>query len=296
MVVFRYYLDKSDYNFSYQFNYIGESRIINNLSIRVIRWITKFVLFFADLIHVISTFTRKQVISIGVNANKIKVYSLGPNNDVVDKKEVILKKTAKKVGSNNKKEILFVGRIVKRKGVRYLIDSLPIVLQKYPETLLKIVGAGLELSKLQDIVKEKKIDKFVRFSGPISNYELALCYNSCDVFVLPSIIDETGDTEGLGLVLLEALFYGKPIVGSNVGGIPDIISDGITGLLVNQKDPVSLAKSIVKIFTNSSFSKKLIMEGQKLLLNKFNWSVGAKQKYSDYISEINKYESELSLV
>ena len=85
----------------------------------------------------------------------------------MDKKEVILKKTAKKVGSNNKKEILFVGRIVKRKGVRYLIDSLPIVLQKYPETLLKIVGAGLELSKLQDIVKEKKIDKVVAIDGVV---------------------------------------------------------------------------------------------------------------------------------
>ncbi|HTY08320.1 MAG TPA: glycosyltransferase family 4 protein, partial [Candidatus Edwardsbacteria bacterium] len=137
-------------------------------------------------------------------------------------------------------EVLTVGRLVERKGVRYLIEAMKHV----PASLnarLVIAGGGPLLEELRSFATDHGVADRVTFTGRISEAELIACYQKAAVYVQPAVIDWRGDTEMLGVVLLEAMHHGVPVVGSNVGGISDIIIDGKTGLLVPQKDPAALA-------------------------------------------------------
>ncbi len=89
----------------------------------------------------------------------------------------------------------------------------------------------------------------------VSDEKLLEIYNSSDLFVLPSIVDSQGNTEGLGVVLLEAMACKLPVIGSNIGGIPDIIQDSETGLLVPQKDSLKISRAIIELIENEDLRK-----------------------------------------
>ncbi len=101
--------------------------------------------------------------------------------------------------------------------------------------------------------------------------ELLGLYNSSDIFVLPSIVDSQGNTEGLGVVLLEAMACKLPVIASNIGGIPDIVHDGVTGMLVPQKDIFQLSSTINNLIKNESLREKIAIEGYYSVQNKFSW-------------------------
>lgn len=171
---------------------------------------------------------------------------------------------------NTYNKILFVGRLIERKGVGFLIDSIPEVLKSI-DVRLDIVGNGPLYRDLKSkINKLNLIDKII-MHGKVSDNKLAQFYQDCDVFVLPSIVDKWGDTEGLGVVLLEAMSFKKPIIASRVGGIVDIIKNGKTGLLVPEKNPRALAQAIVKIFKDKDLSLKLSEAGYQYGVNNFSW-------------------------
>ncbi|HDN83241.1 MAG TPA: glycosyltransferase, partial [Candidatus Altiarchaeales archaeon] len=110
------------------------------------------------------------------------------------------------------------------------------------------------------------------FKGKVSNEELRRCYQNCDVFVLPACIDSRGDTEGLGVVLLEAMSYKKPVIASNVGGIVDIVKDGETGLLVPEKNSQKLAEAIHTVLKNDELASRLGKQGYEFVSRNFNWA------------------------
>ncbi|MEW6042462.1 MAG: glycosyltransferase family 4 protein, partial [Elusimicrobiota bacterium] len=136
-----------------------------------------------------------------------------------------------------------------------------------------IVGSGDHnlIKKLQSLCCELKLESDVFFLGKISEHVLEERYKSCDVFCLPSIVDSRGDTEGLGVVLLEAMNYGRPVVGSSVGGIPDIIKDGQTGLLCKEKNPQDIAEKITMILEDRSFAQRLASQGCEFARQEFGW-------------------------
>ena len=116
-------------------------------------------------------------------------------------------------------QILSVGYLIERKGFEYLIRAMPLVLKKHKHVRLKIVGSGPLESKLKELVYELDLGNEVEIVKNVSDEELLMIYNSSDLFVLPSIVDSQGNTEGLGVVLLEAMACGLPVIGSDVGGI-----------------------------------------------------------------------------
>ncbi|MEO0215160.1 MAG: glycosyltransferase family 4 protein [candidate division WOR-3 bacterium] len=166
--------------------------------------------------------------------------------------------------------ILFVGRLVERKGVRYLIEATKILRGKGVNASLHIVGDGPLRKELEELSKGLGLEDVVLFKGKIGSQELINEYENSNIFVLPSIIDSRGDTEGLGVVLIEALTFGLPVIASRVGGIPDIIIDKETGLLVNEKDPVSLASAIEYLLLNWEEAKKMVIMGQRRIKDKFS--------------------------
>jgi glycosyltransferase involved in cell wall biosynthesis len=168
-------------------------------------------------------------------------------------------------------KLLFVGRLDERKGLRYLLDALPLVLSKYP-IRLRIVGKGILEDEIKRQCQELKLEKVVDFLGFVSKEELANEYASCHIFVLPAIVDSKGDTEGLGIVMIEALAHEKPVIASAVGGIVDVIQSGVTGLLVNEKDPEALAQAIIELIVDPIRAKELGQSGLKDIQVRFGWS------------------------
>ena len=173
---------------------------------------------------------------------------------------------------NKVKVILTVGRVVERKGIVYLIKALPKILAS-TEARLVIVGKGdpsVE-EKLRATVNELGLQEHVVFAGKVTEQELISWYRNCDVFCLPAIVDSQGETEGLGVVLLEALNYARPVVASDVGGIPDIIKDGQTGLLCPQQDPDALARTILKLLADPALGETLGKQGHTFVRQEFSW-------------------------
>lgn len=168
-------------------------------------------------------------------------------------------------------KLLFAGRLDERKGLRYLLEALPLVLAEQSVTL-RIVGEGILEQELRDQCRAMGLDAVVNFLGFVSKEELAEEYASCDIFVLPAIVDSKGDTEGLGIVMIEALAHEKPVVASAVGGIGDVITDGSTGLLVPEKDPAALAQAILTLLSDPTRAEKLGRKGLQDVQSRFSWS------------------------
>jgi glycosyltransferase involved in cell wall biosynthesis len=182
--------------------------------------------------------------------------------------------------------LLFVGRLDERKGLKYLLDALTIVLEKQPVEL-RIVGKGILEDEIKAQCERLGLQEVIRFLGFVSKDELADEYASCDIFVLPAIVDSKGDTEGLGIVMIEALAHQKPVIASAVGGIVDVIKSNRTGILVPEKDSVTLAKTILELLTDPERSKMLGAEGLKDVQTRFSWSKIIPLWESTFASALN---------
>jgi len=180
---------------------------------------------------------------------------------------------------NGKFKILFVGRHIERKGICYLIEAAKYLPKDKFE--IRIVGVGdltEQLKQQAALLDERRETKDERtqsasiiFTGKLSPEALANEYKTANVFVLPAIVDHKGDTEGLGVVLIEAMELGLPIVASNVGGIPDVVVDGESGILVPEKDPVALADAFKRLEANPTLIQKLLAGARKRIDECFTW-------------------------
>ncbi len=179
------------------------------------------------------------------------------------------------------------GRMVERKGFRYLIEAMPYVLEKFPDTKLIIGGDGPERKNLEHIAKKLGISEKVIFPGFIPDEDFPKYIKAADVFVLPSIVDSSGDTEGSATILLEAMACGTPVVGTKVGGVPYAIKDGVGGFLVDEKNPYQLAEKIINLLKNRKVSGKMSKVGGEYIEKKFSWDIIAI-KYIEYFKELMK--------
>jgi len=169
--------------------------------------------------------------------------------------------------------VLYVGRLIDWKGVNDLILAMPKVLTEFPDATLLIAGDGPERKVLNQLAEDPGIRGKVCFAGVRSQAEIREYYSAADVFVLPSIENSDGETEGLGVVLLEAMSCGVPVIGSNVGGIGDIVKHETTGILVPQKDPGAIAQGILRIFEDERLKTKLVLNGRRFVETHFSWDV-----------------------
>lgn len=179
-------------------------------------------------------------------------------------------------------QILSVGYLIERKGFEYLIKAMSYVLKEHKNARLIIVGSGPLESKLKELIYEMGLENEVEIVKNVSDEELLMRYNSSDLFVLPSIVDSQGNTEGLGVVLLEAMACGLPVMGSDVGGISDIIVNGETGLLFNEKDSKKIAEKIKFVIENKPQMDKIAKKGSNFVKMNFSWEKIAESYLSFY--------------
>jgi glycosyltransferase involved in cell wall biosynthesis len=171
--------------------------------------------------------------------------------------------------AGGKFRILFVGRHIERKGIEYLIRAAAML--DADKFQLRIAGGG-DLTEKLKLQAANEAPLQVTFLGKLSAEELENEYKSANCFVLPAIVDSRGDTEGLGVVLIEAAEYGVPIVASGVGGITDVVINDKTGLLVNEKSPRELADAMRKLYDNDNNLCQTLAKNCKAHVRKlFSW-------------------------
>jgi len=174
--------------------------------------------------------------------------------------------------------ILTIGKFIPRKGIEYLIEAMNIIVHKngIKNIKVRIGGRGPLKSKYQDLIQRNDLNRYIDFIGYIPDNDLPSYYTEADVFVLPSIIDDAGDTEGLGVVFLEANACGTPVIGSKVGGIIDVITDNSNGYLVEPKNAEVLVEKILSIKTDEKLRDEMGANGRNEVNSLFRWDEIAK--------------------
>lgn len=247
----------------------------------IFRLIQKITLKNCDMCTVNSSATETEVLKrFPEFKNKIVKIPMGVDLEKFRKKNNVLKKY------KEENIILFVGRLSKQKGVEYLISAMPDVLKKIKNARLLIIGEGQSKQDLEKLTRKLRLDKAIDFLGGVAQEDLVDYYNASKAVVLPSLSSKTG-TEGLGLVLLEAMATKTAVVGSNIGGIKDIIKDKETGLLSEQKNPRSLSKCIITLLKDKNLRGKVALNGQKFVKKNYSWGL-ISNKFSDIYKKTMK--------
>jgi len=182
--------------------------------------------------------------------------------------------------------ILAVGRLVEKKGLVYLIEAMPTVLEAHPEARLDIVGFGPERERLAERVSQLGLDHVVNFLGAVPQPELPRHYQSAAVFVAPFVEAASGDQEGLGLVVAEAIGCLCPVLVGDVPAVHDFFGPEGDGV-VPQRDPGALAKAIIRVLDDPSEAHARALERREAVRLKFSWDVVAKG-YADLFESLLK--------
>ena len=194
----------------------------------------------ADLIVTVSEQLRLKTIKLGIACDKIVTVTNGVNERLFFPRDKT--KQRDKLGLPlDKKIILFVGNMVPVKGVVYLIRAMKVVAEKYPDSLLILIGEGDSRDEYENVVRKLGLDSYVEFLGGKQHGEIPHWINASDVLCLPSL------NEGYPNILLETIACGVPVVATNVGGVPEIVNSDRIGILVESADPVSLASALISI-------------------------------------------------
>jgi phosphatidylinositol alpha-mannosyltransferase len=184
--------------------------------------------------------------------------------------------------------ILFVGRLEPRKGFKVLIKALPYVKAIIPRIKLIVVGGG-PLFKWYSNKVEDEIKENIVFVGTVPPEDLPRYYRSAHIFVSPAI-----GGESFGIVLLEAMASGTPIVASNIPGYSHVVENGREGLLVPPESPQLLASAIVTLLKNARLRKKMGERGREKAIEKYAWSRVAEQiekVYFEALERVDPYAS-----
>lgn len=188
-----------------------------------------------------------------INKDKIHIVQ---NSIDIEKYKALRKKT-----NNSVNKILTINRLVYRKGLLDLVDAAKIVCRENPQTLFTIIGKGPLEKVLKNKIREYHLENNVVMPGEVPHAEIKKYLQEANVFVIPS------HYEGLPLSLLEAIASGKAIVGTDIKGIRDIITNGKNGLLVPKSNPKALARAITRIIINVPLQKKLEENAEKSAQN-----------------------------
>jgi len=248
-----------------------------------VRWLK-----FCNSIVANSEYTASLVAQKKVRRERVFVIPPGVQPEALAK-PLNLEAAKERFGLKDKPTILFVGRLAKRKGVKEFIEkSLVKVVREIPSVCFVIVGDNplQSLTQRDDIVGEIHtvvsqlgLHDHVRLLGSLDDEDLTKLYQLCDVVVLPALAS-ADDVEGFGIVLLEAAAAGRPAVATRVGGIPDAVEDGKSGILVNPGDYERLSQTLVELLSSETARSTLGDYAKNRARERFSWNriVGRYEK------------------
>jgi len=256
---------------------IGRAQGLHNpdsFTIDGIEWWTTYE---ADKIIVTSGFMKAEIQGhFHLPQEKIEII---PNGIDLNKYNASVDRSAVRgrYGVNpGEKLILCVGRLVPQKGIEYLIRAVPTISGRYPEARLIIVGEGWLRGQLEYVARSTGHQWRITFTGWIPDEELIALLNSADVLVVPSIY------EPFGIVALEGMAAGVPVVASDVGGLAEIVEHEDNGVLAYSRNPDSIAWSVDRVLSDPERSKRLVQNARKMVQKTYSWEAIAMKTAEVY--------------
>lgn len=181
---------------------------------------------------------------------------------------------------DRKNRILYLGRLDRRKGLIELLQALKIIKEEIPDAFLIVVGKGPLENDCRKLVKDLNLSDSIVFCGYVESKLIPSYYASCDVYCSPAL-----GGESFGIVLLEAMAVGKPVVASKIPGYDRVIIDGYNGLFFDPKNPQDIAGKIVRILKDKRLRDSLIKNGREFVKN-YSWGSVARKMEEFYRTKL----------
>jgi glycosyltransferase involved in cell wall biosynthesis len=230
----------------------------------------------ADLIVTISNYSLKKIRKCyNIQSGKIRI---APNGVDTERFKPIQTSKAVKLqfGLGSSPIVLFVGSLIPRKGLPFMVEAAEKVIKEKPETQFLIVGEGPLKNQLTQSLAACNLSGNFKFMGKVSDDLLPSVYGCADVFVLPSI------QEGQGIVLLEAQAAGKPVVAFDIGGVNETVRNKETGLLVKRGSTEELADALLRLLSDTDLREKMGADGRTFVAENFTWDLCAQKMLKIY--------------
>jgi glycosyltransferase involved in cell wall biosynthesis len=234
----------------------------------------------ATLIVTISRYSLEKIQQhYGIDANKVRII---PNGVDVEKFKPTENVDAvrQQFGLGNEPCVLFVGSLIPRKGLPFLVEAAKKIVKEQAQTKFLIVGEGPIKNQLATWLEAANLSGNFMFLGNLKEDTLLATYSCADVFVLPSI------QEGQGIVLLEAQAAAKPVVAFDVGGVNEAVRNGETGLLVERGRNGELADALLRLLSDRALRQKMGANGRKFVAENFTWDICAQKMLKIYCEEL----------
>lgn len=250
-------------------------KIYNNIDI--------FFLRFSDKIFAVSKDIVGYLIKMGVKESKIIGFYNAIEIYKDDKKfEQYRNSIRLKYNISNKDMVIgYVGRLSDEKGIKYLFKASSMLCDRGYKIKVLVIGDGPLKEELESMAADGNLHEIIIFTGFIKDVEKYLA--SIDIFVLPSI------TEGTPMALLEAMAMGKPVIATEVGGVPNVVKSGKNGLLVPSKDSEKIGDAIQYLMSNKNMCEKISIAGKKTVEKEYSIEGWVKKIENEYIKSIDKY-------
>jgi glycosyltransferase involved in cell wall biosynthesis len=228
---------------------------------------------------VVSTAMKKTVVELGIVPDKVEVISMG-----VDLKGLF---TPDPSVQRKTDELLFVGRLVEKKGVHFLLEAMPKVMEKHPTVRLILAGSGPVEQELRQQAQRLHLSEKIDFLGMVTQTQLPALYQRATLAIFPFIVAKSGDQEGFGLVQVEAMGCECPVIAGDLPAIHDIITHEENGLNFPSGNAQALADAIIKLLDDPELRARLAGEGRKSVVQKFDWEIVAGKYAGVYDSLIS---------
>lgn len=229
--------------------------------------------------------TRNTVVSSAMQKEALRIAADGRPIDVIPMGADLQHRFVPPNAPRRPRSLLFVGRLVEKKGLPYLLRALPPLIDEFPDLLLKVAGDGPERPDMERLTTELGLRNHVRFLGRTANETLPGLYQEAEICVFPSVVASDGDQEGLPVVPTEALGCECALVATRIPATDGFLRDGFNALLVSERDAGALSEKLGALLRNSGRGHELGKRGRASVLENFDWA-SITARYATLIREM----------
>jgi glycosyltransferase involved in cell wall biosynthesis len=248
------------------------------LDSRPLRMLKRVVAMKAAAVTVVSEAMRAKARSIGIDESRISIQPMGVDMDRFSPHPSVVR---------SRSRLLFVGRLVEKKGVQYLLEAMPAILAEVPDATLAIAGFGPEEARLREQAKELGLGGRVEFLGAVPQSDLPALYRGAVALVVPFVEARGGDQEGLGLVMVEALGCGCPVVTTAIPAVKDVFGGEWPEFCAMPGSASSLAEEVVGLLRDPGRAHSAALGIRQGLRERFDWQHVARG-YANLVSGLRR--------
>jgi colanic acid/amylovoran biosynthesis glycosyltransferase len=245
------------------------------------RGATRRMLDSVKLVLVRSDSLRRALVDLGCDSTKIEIQRTG-----IPLEEFLFRERS--FPQDDQWRFVQAGRLIEKKGLPVTLRAFAIFLRQYPKAKLTIAGEGPLLDELQNLARELNIQDHVSFTGFVSQEQLRDLYYRSHIFLHPSQTGHDGNQEGIPNSMLEAMASGLPVFATDHGGIPEAIENGVSGVLVRERDHEALADALLSSAQDSTFLSRIARSGAEVVRKNFDLRIQAQRLEEIYLRLIGR--------